>query len=329
MFAESEPQAVSESQAEPAVAPEPEPVTPSASLPLEVPSDEPAEQVAVSVEQELGDTDLVAELLHSRPGLCDKAMRIVRDQSGIDIHYADQYQQVPQADVRVAVRWQKQSFGFLHTAHAQESDLQPWAEWLGHWLALDQQQQSLWKMALQDDLTGAWNRRYFFRFLKNMIGRAERERFQVTVMVFDIDNFKTYNDQFGHPAGDEILSETVQMMRAATRDQDVVARIGGDEFGVIFWDAGESRTPNSQHPRDVQKATRRFREAIARHRFPKLADQAPGKLTISGGLATYPWDGRTADELFALADDMALKSKQQGKNALTFGPGAQRAQHGE
>ncbi|MEP0764213.1 MAG: hypothetical protein HRF48_15895, partial [Chloroflexota bacterium] len=60
------------------------------------------------------------------------------------------------------------------------------------------------------------------------------------------------------------------------------------------------------------------------HRFPKLLHDAPGTLTISGGLASFPWDGRTPKDLLHLADAMALQSKRQGKNAITFGPGALR-----
>jgi diguanylate cyclase (GGDEF)-like protein len=180
----------------------------------------------------------------------------------------------------------------------------------------------LWDLALRDELTGAWNRRYFLRFLRAILDRASRERFRVTLMVFDIDGFKTYNDRFGHAAGDEILRETARLMRSVVREQDVVARIGGDEFAVIFWDAQGPRKPNSQHPVDVRKAAERFQKAIRDQKFPKLLCAVPVSLTISGGLAGFPWDGRTPEELLARADAMAMHCKQQGKNALVFGHGA-------
>ncbi len=211
---------------------------------------------------------------------------------------------------------------------ANADDLNRAADWLAHWLALDRRIGQLWDMALHDDLTGAWNRRYFDRFLHNAIERAARSRQYVTVLAFDIDNFKAYNDQFGHDAGDDILRETVRLLQSVIRKEDVVARIGGDEFAVVFWDPQGPRQSDSSHPTDVKTAAHRFQAAIDAHRFPKLGDDAPGKLTISGGLATFPWDGRTPRELVRAADQAALESKRQGKNAITFGPGADRVCNG-
>ena len=142
--------------------------------------------------------------------------------------------------------------------------------------------------------------------------------------MFDIEDFKTYNDRYGHMAGDEILHETARLMQSLVRDHDVVARIGGDEFGVIFWDPAGPRRANSAHPHDPVAVAKRFQKAICSARFPKLGHEAQGTLTISGGLAGFPWDGYTPDQLLDRADKMAMRSKQQGKNAITFGPGAQR-----
>jgi diguanylate cyclase (GGDEF)-like protein len=152
--------------------------------------------------------------------------------------------------------------------------------------------------------------------------QAASQRFAVTVMVFDIDDFKRYNDHYGHAAGDDILRETARLMTSVIRARDVVARIGGDEFAVIFWDHDAPRRPPSHHPADVRDAAERFRGAICAHKFPTLSEEAPGTLTISGGLASFPWDGRTPEELVNRADAMTLQSKRQGKNVLTFGPGA-------
>ncbi len=192
------------------------------------------------------------------------------------------------------------------------------------WLALIEQHEQLRYEADHDELTGAWNRRYFDRFFDDILNRAHEHRFRVSLMIFDIDDFKVYNDSYGHAAGDDILREATNLMRSVVRQHDVVARIGGDEFAVIFWDAEAPRKEHSEHPNTIATAARRFQKAICEHKFPKLADLAPGTLTISGGLAGYPWDGRSREELMRIADEMLLRSKQQGKNALTFGPGAER-----
>lgn len=277
----------------------------------------------------LGDIELLETILDVRSNtdeLRATAVRLIAERSGIDsVNWAQTSQDVPSANASAAIQHRDLYLGDLHApAPARVGDLQPWAAWLARWLALDQRMNSLWQMALRDDLTGAWNRRYFNRFLKMIVDRAISERFCVTVLVFDIDDFKSYNDSFGHAAGDEILVETSRLIQSVVRDRDVVARIGGDEFAVIFWDAEERRTPDSKHPSDVRDATRRFRDAIRNSHFPKLASEAHGTLTISGGLASFPWDGRTPKELLARADEMAMQSKRHGKNAITFGPGALR-----
>ncbi|MCA9288223.1 MAG: hypothetical protein KDA05_06555, partial [Phycisphaerales bacterium] len=85
------------------------------------------------------------------------------------------------------------------------------------------------------------------------------------------------------------------------------------------------RETGSRHPTSFFAISKRFQQQIWDHRFPKLGPQAPGTLTISGGLATYPWDGVTTQQLLERADRLALDSKRLGKNAITLGPGAMRA----
>ena len=181
-------------------------------------------------------------------------------------------------------------------------------------------------MAFQDTLTGAWNRRFFDAFLRDSVAKAAQRRRPVTVMVFDIDDFKRYNDEFSHEAGDEILRETVRLLNSVIRKGDRVCRIGGDEFAVIFADPEAPRAPGSTHPETVEQIARRFQDQVCRTKFPKLGLEAPGTLSISGGLATYPWDGTDPDQLRRHADQLALESKRKGKNVITFGPGARREQ---
>ncbi|MEM7627745.1 MAG: GGDEF domain-containing protein [Planctomycetota bacterium] len=279
---------------------------------------------------ELGDTDLVDLILGGHRGIDGLALRMIRAQSGLpDIDLAPPGATVPPDHAAAPVTQHEHDFGQLHVPVGQRDPvataqrLAVWSGWLVRWLRLQAQFNRLRDLAMRDELTGAWNRRYFNRFLQRIVLRATEDRQQVTVMVFDIDDFKLYNDAYGHAAGDEILREVARLMMGSVREHDVVARIGGDEFAVIFWDADEARRrPDSKHPDDVLNAAKRFQKAVVEHRFPKLLDKAAGNLTISGGLAGFPWDGRTPDELLEAADAMAMRSKSQGKNAITVGPGA-------
>ena len=176
--------------------------------------------------------------------------------------------------------------------------------------------ETLHRLAITDFLTGAYNRRYFYRFTDELLRRARDERSRVTLLLYDIDDFKHYNDTYGHAAGDEILRETAQLMKQVTRDHDVVARIGGDEFAVLFWDAEPPRRPDSQHPHASAELTGRFVEAISTHEFASLGAEAKGVLTISGGLATFPWDGRTCRDLLRRADGALHEAKKSGKGMI-------------
>ncbi|MDX2016006.1 MAG: GGDEF domain-containing protein [Planctomycetota bacterium] len=210
--------------------------------------------------------------------------------------------------------------GWIDDPTIDPARLRTGAAWLSEWMRLASQVAQLREAAFQDPLTGAWNRRYFDKFLAAAIARARDARRFVTIMVFDIDNFKHYNDRFGHDLGDDILKDTVRLLRSTIRPTDRVCRIGGDEFAVIFDEPEGPRSNASRHPTDVLGLARRFQQQIASHKFPKLGSGLPSPLSVSGGLATFPWDGLTPDDLVRAADQRAIQSKQQGKNAMTFGP---------
>lgn len=215
--------------------------------------------------------------------------------------------------------------GWLSAPSASAGQLLAHAAWLSAWLRLQHQQATLRRAAFTDALTGAWNRRYFERFLASAIDQARGGRLSLSVLLLDIDDFKRFNDTFGHAAADEILVEVVKMLQSVIRPTDRVCRIGGDEFAVIFHEPAGPRTPGSTPPRAVAQIAERFQRQIHEQRFPKLGIDAPGRLTVSAGLATYPWDGTTPDEIIRRADELARLSKQQGKNALRMGPDAEPA----
>ncbi len=285
---------------------------------------------AVSVEDE---ADLIEQVMCAggvggAGGVVGEAvLRCVSKRSGLGtVEWSARREDVPADHVCALLRHGDQELGFLHAASSSvtQAQLHPWAGWVAKWLGLERHVHELSQLAMRDELTGLWNRRYFNRFLNTILGRAADRRFYVSLLVFDIDDFKRYNDEYGHLAGDDILRESARLMQSLVREHDVVARIGGDEFAVIFWDPAGPRQPNSSHPHDPVKVAERFRVAVSTHRFPKLGHEAPGTLRISGGLASFPWDGRSAEELLDRADRMALQSKQQGKDAITFGPGVRR-----
>jgi diguanylate cyclase (GGDEF)-like protein len=174
-----------------------------------------------------------------------------------------------------------------------------------------------WRLqALTDDLTCLPNRRYLMQFLPDLLPRAARNRFRVTVLIFDLDDFKRYNDQFGHSVGDELIRETGQLFRRHCRKHDVVTRYGGDEFCVVFWDADQPRVAGSKHPSAAIEVLKRFRTALQRHEFPALGPSGCGHLTISGGLASFPWDASDTDALLRAADAALRQAKAAGKNRI-------------
>lgn len=267
------------------------------------------------------EVELLDHLLAERRPIATYAMPMLERRSRIhDVRYITADGELPAKRTVAPVEHDDRLLGYLHAPPgADEAALQAWAAWLARWVGAETRQHELWKQAHIDELTGVWNRRYFDRRLNELVDHAQQHRARVTLMIFDIDDFKTYNDRFGHDAGDDILRETARLMRSVVRTHDIVARIGGDEFAVIFWDAEQRRRPESQHPDDVRRAAERFQAAVNAAEFPKLGPDAPGPLTISGGLAGYPWDAHDAAELFQAADAAAMRSKRAGKNALTFG----------
>ncbi len=178
--------------------------------------------------------------------------------------------------------------------------------------------ESLHQLAITDHLTGAFNRRYFYEATDRILGGAGPIGLRATLLLYDIDDFKTYNDTYGHAAGDEILRATAALMGQITRSQDIVARIGGDEFAVLFWDAEEPRLPGSHPLGSAYDIAHRLLKVLRSHRFPSLGPDAVGKLTISGGLAGFPTDGRTCRELLRTADQALRAAKESGKGAIRF-----------
>ena len=182
---------------------------------------------------------------------------------------------------------------------------------------------SLQKLAITDELTGLHNARYFRHFLTRIVDLAKRKRFPVTLFMFDIDNFKQYNDLYGHGVGDDILKQTATLMKRCCREHDLVARIGGDEFAVVFWEKEGPRVPRQpgvalgKPPQTPVDVLNRFRKLLAAQDLPGLGTTGKGVLTISGGLAVFPYDAWDVDQLIAAADNQLMqRAKKAGKNSI-------------
>jgi diguanylate cyclase (GGDEF)-like protein len=186
------------------------------------------------------------------------------------------------------------------------------------------------RLATEDDLTGLKNRRYIWEFSRQIIEYAKKENGRVTLLVFDVDDLKKYNDVYGHQAGDEILKQAAVLMQRCCRSHDVVGRIGGDEFAVIFWDDPqqqqaeisqdqERRSAHADHPAEAITIAKRFVKELSKaglSSFGGLGPEGKGVLTISGGLASFPRDGQTIEQLFQQADKALLEAKRSGKNRI-------------
>jgi len=275
---------------------------------------------AAGVALAASDIASLVESAYSLDGLCGYVKTLVTRWTGLDVEWVDAADASRHGEalllldadpprVLQAMATQGLPAEVHHELHTLQVLLGPLAAQVRRTAALHQ-------LAITDHLTGAYNRRYFYHLTDQLLARARAERFRVTLLLYDIDDFKRYNDTYGHAAGDEVLRDTVLLMKSITRDRDIVARIGGDEFAVLFWDAEPPRRPDSQHPQTATALASRFCQAIEKHRFTSLGTEAVGVLTISGGLATYPWDGQTCRELLSQADKGLAQAKRSGKNAI-------------
>ena len=157
--------------------------------------------------------------------------------------------------------------------------------------------------ALSDALTGLPNRRAFEIEAVRMVARVKRSGARITVGIADIDFFKKVNDEHGHPVGDEVLSSVSAVLTQAARASDFVARIGGEEFGLLFPDA----TPDT-----ASAVAERMRNAVAN--FPVMSScGAQLKVTISIGLA--PFEGSLTDAL-SHADKALYEAKHKGRDRV-------------
>lgn len=161
------------------------------------------------------------------------------------------------------------------------------------------------KLSFTDSMTELYNYRYFYKRLNEEIYRAKRYNRELALVIFDIDNFKSINDSYGHQAGDDVLKKLAQLVLSSARAIDVVSRYGGEEFCVIM--------PDTSHA-SCGIFIERLRKMIAEHEFMNGQMGNPYSITVSCGAAIYPGDGQTADRLIYCADMALLEAKSGGRN---------------
>jgi diguanylate cyclase (GGDEF)-like protein len=158
------------------------------------------------------------------------------------------------------------------------------------------------QLATTDHLTGVWNRRYLDEQFQTELVRASRFHRQVSVLMIDIDNFKFFNDTYGHLSGDEVIRHVSQFIQTSCREIDVVGRYGGDEFAVILFEADTSLA--------VYVAERIL--ATLNNKSFSLPNGTKLPITVSIGIASYPSDGKEAEQLFSIADAAMYRAKLAG-----------------
>ena len=161
-----------------------------------------------------------------------------------------------------------------------------------------------------DPLTGLFNRRHLDECLLNEVARCQNRRRTLSVVMMDIDHFKSYNDMHGHLEGDRMLARFGKLLKRSVRDYDKVFRYGGEEFVIIFPDTGQDA---------AMKVAERIRENFAEMVFNvPVRDHSPeGKdsRSVSGGVAAY-LEGMGAVELLEQADQAMYAAKQSGRNRI-------------
>jgi two-component system, cell cycle response regulator len=161
--------------------------------------------------------------------------------------------------------------------------------------------QQVQKMADTDALTGISNRRTFETYLEREVSRAGRNGEQVTLVMFDIDHFKSINDTHGHQTGDEVLKKVAATLANGCRDFDVPARYGGEEFAIVL---------PSCSAKESLVVAERLRRSIGEA-------ENPVAITASAGVATFPTHAADPERLIAAADEALYESKRAGRDRVT------------
>ncbi len=162
-------------------------------------------------------------------------------------------------------------------------------------------------LACTDGLTGLYNHRHFQELMDKEMARAERMRQPLALIILDVDDFKVFNDTYGHLVGDKVLVTVAELLKKTLRESDLVARYGGEEFVALLPDT------------DLEYAlvaAERLRQEIETHATDRVGPHVTRKVTVSMGVAAYPRDGMKRGHLMKIADDLLYGAKAGGKNQI-------------
>ena len=174
---------------------------------------------------------------------------------------------------------------------------------------LHQRAEELKKISITDVMTGLLNRRYFQERVSEEMERSRRHNLPLSLIMIDIDDFKSINDALGHPAGDEALKITARCIRSSIRTIDVAARYGGEEFTVILPQTLKS---------DAHIIAERICTEVQKMDFTYGGNTRRFRMSVSLGLATFPEDAADLENLVRNADTAMYSAKSQGKNQVVL-----------
>jgi len=167
--------------------------------------------------------------------------------------------------------------------------------------------QALEETALRDTLTGLYNRRFLDEHTKTLIPQAIREKFNIGVLMLDMDHFKAVNDEYGHDIGDKILKEFARVVKENTRESDIVVRFGGEEFIVLL--------VGIKSEDDTIRIANKIREAVANNEVDVYAGSTMKK-TVSIGVSMFPDDSSSFNSVLKFADLALYDAKDTGRNKV-------------
>lgn len=162
------------------------------------------------------------------------------------------------------------------------------------------------EQSVRDHLTGVFNRRYMEETLERELLRSARKGISLGIIMLDVDDFKQFNDSYGHAAGDVVLRELSALLLKHVREADIPSRYGGDEFIIILPDASQEVT---------LKRAELLREHAQNLNF-QFEEQTLGRITLSLGVVNFPNNGTTSTTLLKAVDVVLYRAKHEGRNRV-------------